>query len=408
MSFAVCGAIAQTYAPGPSASGVLTEAQAVTRALTRAPFDELLNQRIAVAQSAVARAGTLPNPGFDVERDRVGEPLGTATDTKYRLSQRFDIAGRRALARDAAEQRVVATRSDAAASRLALTADVRRAFAEALLRAAERDALMQWDRRLDRAAATVRELRRMGEASGYDLRRIEQERIAARARTMAAEAEYARAWERVLGVIGAVPGAGALRPVGPLLPPAAPLPQGIETAVAARPDLRSLAVRADAFDREREAARRGWIPDVTLTVGARDISGPEQSGNGLILGVALPIPVFDRNQPELQRADAEARALRAERELLLQATLADLRGRQQQAEGLRAAAVAFRAESAAGATELARIAETAYRGGETGILQLVDAYRTVLEAETTALELEHRARVARIELDAALGALPNE
>ena len=329
--------LAQPYARASAAPGVLTEADAVARALARAPFDELLTQRIAVAESAVARAGTPPNPGVDVERDRVSAPSETATETKYRFSQRFDIAGRRALAREAAERRVAAARSDAAADVLLLTADVRRAFAEALLKAEGIDALKQWDRRLERAAATVRELRRMGEASGYDLRRVEQERIAARARTTAAEAEYARAWERVLGLMGAEAEAAALRPVGPLLPFAAPPLREIDAAVASRPDLRSLGARADAFDREREAARRGWIPDVTLTVGARDFSAPQQSSNGLILGAAIPIPIFDRNQPELQRADAEARALRAKRELLLKATLADVRGLQRQAEGLRAA-----------------------------------------------------------------------
>jgi cobalt-zinc-cadmium efflux system outer membrane protein len=52
---------------------------------------------------------------------------------------------------------------------------------------------------------------------------------------------------------------------------------------------------------------------------------------------------------------------------------------------------------------LLRIAEAAYRGGESSLLELLDAYRGALESETTALELEKRAREACIEYDLLTG-----
>jgi cobalt-zinc-cadmium efflux system outer membrane protein len=73
----------------------------------------------------------------------------------------------------------------------------------------------------------------------------------------------------------------------------------------------------------------------------------------------------------------------------------------QQASELRDGAAALRA---APAGDLSRTAETAYRAGEGGILELLDAYRTELDAELAALELELRARLARIELDELSGA----
>jgi cobalt-zinc-cadmium efflux system outer membrane protein len=368
----------------------------------------VLAQRVVAAESFVAEAATFPNPSFDVERDRVGLPAGTSTETKYRLGQTFDFSGRRGLRRDAAERRVEAAQSDASFSRLELATQVRQVFGEALLRAALRDTLIEWGRRLDRTATTLEQLRRMGEVSGYDRRRLEQERLGAKARLSVAEADYARTWERLLGMIGGTPNAATGRPVGSLLPPAPPPLPDLESAIARRADIRSLDARALAQDRERDAARRGWIPDLTLTIGAKDVSGPEGSGSGLILGAAIPIPVFDRREPAAQRADAEARALRAERDLVVAKALGDLRGLWRQTTALRDAAARFKADAADGASELARIAETAYRGGETGILQLLDAYRTVLEADTTTLEFEHRARQARIELDLALGVIPGE
>ncbi len=302
-----------------------------------------------------------------------------------------------------------AARSDSTVRRAEVAAETRLAFAQGLWRASLRDALEEWRRRLDATAAVLDQLRRAGEVSGYDRRRLDQERLSARARLDAAAADYARALEQLLALTGAA--AAVQRPsslAGPLLPDALPPPTDVEAAVARRGDVRGMEERAQALDREREAARRGWIPDVTVTVGVKDVSAPGESGSGPIVGVAIPLPVFDRREPAARRADAEAKLLRAERDLLLARASGELRGLWQQAAALRDAAVAFRADAAAPARELARIAETAYRGGETGILQLLDAYRTVLESETTALDLEHRAREARIEIDRTLGVVPHE
>ena len=50
-----------------------------------------------------------------------------------------------------------------------------------------------------------------------------------------------------------------------------------------------------------------------------------------------------------------------------------------------------------------RTAEAAYVAGETTLIEILDAYRTALEADSQALDLELSARLARIELDLAVG-----
>jgi cobalt-zinc-cadmium efflux system outer membrane protein len=82
----------------------------------------------------------------------------------------------------------------------------------------------------------------------------------------------------------------------------------------------------------------------------------------------------------------------------------ELRGFWRQATRLRQAAVTFADQSPPASEDLVRIAETAYRGGEIGILELLDAYRSRLEAHTESLELQMKARRARIELDTLVGA----
>jgi outer membrane protein TolC len=52
---------------------------------------------------------------------------------------------------------------------------------------------------------------------------------------------------------------------------------------------------------------------------------------------------------------------------------------------------------------LEAIAEVAYREGEMGILELLDALRTALRARLRSLELQFEARVAQIALERAVG-----
>jgi len=87
---------------------------------------------------------------------------------------------------------------------------------------------------------------------------------------------------------------------------------------------------------------------------------------------------------------------------------AALRGVWRQAAELRQVAASFRRESLGSSRDLTHIAEAAYRAGEGNILDLLDAYRAELNAETTALDLELRARLARIELDVLSGARTHE
>ena len=52
---------------------------------------------------------------------------------------------------------------------------------------------------------------------------------------------------------------------------------------------------------------------------------------------------------------------------------------------------------------LLRTAEAAYRGGEVGVLELIDGYRAALDADLSLVELEWAARRARIDLDRTSG-----
>jgi cobalt-zinc-cadmium efflux system outer membrane protein len=385
----------------------LPEAEAIRGALSRPAWLDAQAGRVAQAESTVTEAALLPNPTLTLGRERIGTAGGNATERTVQVSQTFDVSGRRALRREAASQRLDAARLGSQDRRLATIAEVRQAFAETLHRERTKAAAGRWFQRIEAATLVVAQLAQAGEVSGYDRRRFEREAQTARARLSGARADAMRSRERLAALAGKQP-EEVTHLAGELLPEAPPTLDTAQAGLRRRPDLASLVAQADAFERERQAAERGWIPDLTLGIGQKRVEESGRNDSGLVLGVSVAIPLFDRGQAAEQRSRAQAQTLRAEHALSLARAEAELRGVWHQAAELRQAGEAFRQQSLTSSRELSHIAEAAYRAGEASLLELLDAYRAELDAETTALDLALRARLARIELDTLSGAPAHE
>ncbi len=373
----------------------LTEAEAVRLGLTRADFADLERGAVQAAEADVLAAGLYPNPTLSYSRETVdGSP--DAVEQTWMLEQSFDVSGRRGLHREAASRRVAAVTAGNATRQLQMAAEIRRSFHEVLFRQETIRATETWTERFARIEGMVGKLARAGEASGYDRRRLARERQTAEARLAAGRAGLDRAQAFLVALTGA-PEARLLK--GALLPSAPTPVDTVLTQLDQRPDLQSLSRRAEAADLERRAATRGGIPEVTVGIGPKLVDNGSSQDKGLALSLSIPLPVFDRQQAGQQRAAAEALQARAEYRLTKRRAEGELRGLYRQAEGLRVTAADYRRRAVAASPELLRIAEAAYQGGESSLLELLDAYRGALETETTALELEKRARDARIEYD---------
>lgn len=382
----------------------LTEQQAIQRALARPAVQEAERQHLLAAESAVSEAGLRPNPVLSMDLDRTRAAAGDTTETTWKISQTLDLSGKRALTRQGAEKRLEAAGAEQAASRQSMTTQVRQTFADALAGEQTHQAMQAWQDRLARAGVTVARLASAGEVSGYDRRRLERELQTARAKRQATEASLIRTRHQLASLVSAT--SSSLQAVGPLLPaPVSDLP-GLLAQLRERPDLKVLAAQSEALSREGRAAGRGWAPDVTVGVGQKEVDSSTGTEKGLALSFAVPLPLFDRGSPRAARLDAQSRVASAEKSLRLATAEADLQGTWQQLQLLREAAMDFRAQSLSASKELSRIAERAYRAGEAGVLELLDAYRAELDAELTALDLELRARMVRIELDSLAGAAP--
>ena len=391
-------AIAQESAP----EAKLTERAAIEFALERPAFRQTEEARIGIADSAVLEKSVLPNPVVSIGHERVSVPAGNGRESTVMVSQAFDISGRRALSKRAEESRLEAAQFDVKSLQLKTIIDVRRAFADSLYRQQQLDAHKIWLNRIKSITETVSRLAGGGEASGYDKRRLEREVQIAQTKLNAAEADASRATGLLAGLIA--------RPIGQsetlegnLIPDAPPTLETLASTIERHPDLASLEAQAAAFERDRQAASRLKTPDVTLGIGAKHVQEPGFSDNGLMLSMSVPIPVFNFGQAQEQQAKSQALMVQAERSLKLARTQAELAGVWSQATQLREAALSFQNDSVTSSQELSHIAEASYRAGEGSLLELLDAYRSELEANAIILDLSLRARLARIELDALTG-----
>jgi cobalt-zinc-cadmium efflux system outer membrane protein len=381
----------------------LTEAEALRRGLALPALADRETGRLETARADAQAAALWPNPTLAYSRDRNrGNP--DSTEETWQVSQTVDFSGRRALRREAADRRVDAVHAGTQFERGELTAEIRHRFHETLLKQETVRATETWTQRFNRIERVVEKLARAGEASGYDRRRLARERQTADARLNNEQADLDRATERLAALIGAAGQAtggvtGALRPE---VPP--PLTEAL-ARLERRPDLQALARRAEAADLEGRAAARGWVPDVTLGAGPKRSDNGVTRENGTVVSLSIPLPLFDRQQAGERRAAAEALNARGELGFARARAEGDLRGLHRQLERLVAAATDYRRRAVGESGELLRIAEAAYQGGESTLLELLDAYRGALEAEMTALDLEWKARQARIDYDLLTGSV---
>jgi cobalt-zinc-cadmium efflux system outer membrane protein len=395
LPFTLAPALAILLLAGPSWAG-LTEAEALRLALARPEFSELQQARLGEAEAEVLEAGTWANPTLELTRDKTG----ATREQTWQIAQPLDLSGRRGLRTEAARHRVRATEADNATRQIERVAELRRAFHELLRQQEAVAAVTAWAERFEKIGQVVDKLARAGEVAGYDRRRLAREQQSAAAKLAETRAERERARAKLAAMVGRDDDA-----TGRLIPETPPPLPALQAKLAARPEFAALAARAEAAQTDHQAAQR-HLPELTVGVGGKRTDDGMQRDNGNLVMLSFNLPLFDRQQAQDRRSAAQAQAARAELGLARQQAEGELLGLHRQSTQLVAAAARYRSEAVAPSSELVRIAEAAYRAGESTVLELLDAYKGALDAELTALDLEAKARAAGIELDQLTGHLP--
>lgn len=382
-------------------AGPLSLDAALDLALAANPELSAAANELRAVEGAVIQAGLRPNPDISTSvedtRDRA-----TRTTT-LQIGQVLELGGKRAARVATAERGRDVADADLAARRLEVRATVVGLFFDVLV-AQER--LQQTDDLVALAQrATLAAARRVaaGKVSPVEETKARVAEAAARIELSQARAELAVARKRLAATWGdAQPRftrAEGRTEVLPALLADDTLARRLETAPALR-RWRHEVERA-AAQVELERAKR--IPDLTLSVGAK--RAEELGRDQAIVGLSIPLPVFDRNQGNLlealRRADKARDELRAA-ELRLSA---DATQNQERLKALLADVRTLQQEILPGARSAYDAATKGFELGKFSFLEVLDAQRTFFQARAQYLKSLSDAHRTAAELARVLGAI---
>ena len=369
------------------------------------PRLQALAARIEAARAEVAGARVLANPSLAYDREEVFLSGKGAADNFLRLSVPFEVSGRRAMRIQAAEVGVRAAESDAKLERFLLTVEALDFYGRAAFAREWAESLRQGRDGLARLVAGARARAQAGEASGYDLGRLEIE-LGSHESLVADEEKVLAVARRSLAYL--VGDASALLDVAePVsIPPTPPACETLtRTALDSRGDYQAARQRSEQAELELDAGRRGWVPGLSLTGGLRTSAVSDQTAVGYVAGLAVSLPVLDHGQAERARAEARKQEAQAHLRILERQVMASVMNACDALTRSIEDAARFEAQLPR-LGELLRRAEAAYQEGERPVFELLDAFRTAREVRLRSLELKREARRSELELWRALGRRP--
>jgi cobalt-zinc-cadmium efflux system outer membrane protein len=335
-----------------------------------------------------------PNPSFTYSRESAG------FTEFFQAEQSLPISGARAALSSAGLAATAAAEAERDVRLSRLRSDAAGAVARVVAEQSRLESARAGRVQVERLIEALRVREKEGEGSRFDRLRAEQELREAGQTVTSAAAALAEARATLSSMM---PRDVPLPPIAAaqtVAQPAAAIDALMTRAAATRAELRALQKRRERAEFEAIAARRARRPVPSLFGGVKRAEAATGRETGGVFGLTLSLPLFDGGGREAARWHAEQTYLEAERAAIESRVRGEISGALD-VLALRQGALAQ--EQPGAADELAQIAEVAYREGEVGILELLDAVRTVSRARIRGIELRLDARLAQIALERAVG-----
>jgi cobalt-zinc-cadmium efflux system outer membrane protein len=346
-------------------------------------------------------AALRPNPSANFLAEQFGSGNVAVTQYTFNVGQPIELGGKRQRRIDSAKAATKVTGLELADLRRQLIFQVKKSFSDILV---AREALALTEQNLtalDELERVQRLRAEKGDISGLELLRIEVERFAFERDTADVRQALRAAKIALRTAVGQERIAEQFEIVGELRFPevARSRSELYRMALDARPDLRAAQAAREKARADISLAKANAWGDVTPQIEYQRI-GPD---NTIGFGFSLPIKLFDRNQGEIARTQAEAKRAEATREALLAQALAEV-------DLALAAVTTERAKvSLLRDTYLPKIkqardtVEFAYQRGGVTLLDYLDAQRNYREKSLEYFRSLGNYHTAIYQLEAAIG-----
>ncbi|MBI5861339.1 MAG: TolC family protein [Rhodocyclales bacterium] len=355
--------------------------------------------QIEAARAGITSARAFPNPELEYTRGdfRVRLPGAITGDAKgVWLTQRLEYPHQRGARIDAAKAGFEATEAEVRGFQALVIAQLKTRFYDLLRRQAEAKAAQEDFALMEQIRKRVAVRVETGEAPRYELIKAEAETLNAQksSQSAALRVNQARAALRLLAG-SSVPENFDVR--GELehtstVPPLDVLRREIEER---NPDLARARAAARRAEQQLAHERSLRLPTVALRAGYDQ--DPEVRNQRV--GVVVSIPIFDRRSGPVAEAAAQFSRARHERDYQEFALMQALEAAWQQYQIALAQVTAFESGILRQAEAALKVAEAAYRFGERGILDYLDAQRVYRAARNELIAARHDLQLAAIEIE---------
>lgn len=377
--------------------------QVIDLALQSNPAVNIAKAQEEAAIATVTTARAYINPEFEVgagpSRIRQGNQ-GTRNSWGIGISQPLEYSDVRQARRSLAESNVKVAEVGKAVTAVDLRFRVKDAFYDVLQRQAELK-LAEGDKSLLEQVRDRVKLRvEVGEAPRYELIKAETE-------WLAAERDYQSALVRITEGKAYLRGLTANSlpldysllgelPLSESMPPT----DELKARLAEHPVLQQLKAATEAAEAKLRLEERLRTPGLTLRAGVDQ----DPDLTTMRLGLAIPLPLWNKREGQIAEASAmirQSEAVLSERQVALQR---DLDSAYQRYLIARKQVAAFEQGLLSQSEAVLKTAEAAYRYGERGILEYLDAQRTFRIVRKDYINARYDYVSAMLEIERLVGA----
>ncbi|WP_456431693.1 TolC family protein [Thermosulfuriphilus sp.] len=393
--------------PEISPQGLLTLKKALGLALLYNPALSDFAWEVRAQEARAIQAKLLPNPELDIAIDNFagsGDYSGfRSSETTIQLSQLIELAGKRLKRYRLALMDKKVASLDYEIKRLDILTRTAKAFIETLaaqervkqlqklVLLSEHVKLVISDRVKAGKAPPIEETRAeiMLADSRVKLEKAKRDLEIARRNLAAMWGSQKATFEKVLGTLD-------------LIDPPPPLEE-LSRRLEETPDLKrwlaEIKRRQAALD--LELARR--IPNITLSGGLRYLNEVDESA--LVIGITIPLPIFDRNQGGVLEARRRLSQATVRKQTVETDISAALERAYRQTLSAYEESVTLRDEIIPGARRAFEVTLEGYRQGKFNFLNVLDTQKTLFELRLRYVEALARYHQARTDLERLTGAI---
>jgi cobalt-zinc-cadmium efflux system outer membrane protein len=379
-------------------TGVLSLTVALNMAWRANPEIAVAMREVQATEGAVRQAGIIPNPEVAASLEDTRRETRTTT---LQLNQPIELGGKRAARLSAAERGRDAATIELAGKQAEVRAIVVAAFYD-VVTAQERFRLAQATVDLAQRATSIASKRvQAGKLSPVEETRARVAESGVRVELTQAVSELETARRRLVATWGSTTprferAEDHIEEL-PRLPALAELTQSLQQS----PNLLRARMEVERRQALTQVERSRRIPDLVVSIGARH---DEQLGrNQAIVGVSVPLPLFDKNQGNileaLRRTDKARDELTAT-EVRLNSELAQAYGRLSAA---RNEVTLLQKEVLPGAQSAYEATTKGFELGKFSFLEVLDAQRTFFQAKSQYLRALAETQRSTAEIDRVVG-----